>query len=166
VPGQNKPLVWGVFVLLVVGMVYGALYFYKSSLVSSAQSIDNDLASLEQKRDKPTEEKLLLLSKKLAVVGPLLASHIFWSEAFIKIQQLTATQVQFKNLNASLNNKEVTFKAEAANYTTVARQIASFLSDKSILNVSLGKVSSLPTGRVEMGMSLTFDPVTFLSKPK
>lgn len=165
-PGQNKPLVFSIILAVIVGAVYGALYFYKSSLLSTAQSIDNELAALEQRRDKPTEEKLLLLNKKLAVVGPLLSGHVYWSEAFARIQRLTQPQVQFKTLSAGTSDKKLIFKANAPNYMTVARQIAAFLSDGSIADITLDKVATLPSNKVEFNMSMIFDPKTFLAKPK
>lgn len=163
-PGQNRPLVLGmVFVLLIAGLYFG-LMFYKNSVLSSISRIDEQLMALEKSRDKKLEQKLLDLNQQLAVVGPLLSSHIFWSQALTKIQNLTQPQVQAQTLNADSVGKKITLKAVAANYTTIAKQIAAFYTDEAITDIVLNKAQNLTTGRIEFTMQLIFDPNKFLMK--
>lgn len=145
-----------VLVAVIAGLYLGAR-LYRASVVSNIQSVDGDLSALEQKRDKTTEDKLLSLNKKLSVVMPLVASHFYWTDGLARIEKLIQPQVQFKSLSAGVSDKRVNFKAEAANYSVVARQIAAFLGDPAFTNVSVGKVLSLSTGRIEFSIQLDFD---------
>lgn len=157
VRGENTYLTASVIFVGVIVVIYLGAYLYYSSIVSGIKSINNDLATLEQNRDKNTEDKLLALNQKLSVVGPILASHFYWTDALVKIGKLTQPQVQFKSVSAGIGDKKINFKAEAANYTVVAHQIAAFLGDQAFTNVAIGKVLSLSTGRVEFNMQLDFD---------
>jgi hypothetical protein len=166
VPGQNRPVVLSlVFVLLILGLYLG-LMFYNNSILSSLTLADEQLAALEKSRDKKLEQKLLDLKGQLAVVGPLISSHSFWSQGFSKIQSLVQPQVQFKSINAGGGAAKIIFQATAANYTTIAKQIAAFYADDSITDIVLNKASSLPTGRVDFTMQLMFDRSKFLMKSK
>ena len=157
-------MVWSlVFVFLVMGFYLG-LMFYKNSILSSLTQADEQLAALEKSRDKNLEQKLLNLKGQLSVVGPLISSHLFWSQGLSKIQSLVQPQVQFKSVNASSTAAKIVFQATAANYTTVAKQIAAFYADDSITDIVLNKASSLPTGRVDFTMQLMFDLNKFLVK--
>lgn len=163
-PGQNRSLVLGFIVLLLIGGLYFGLLTYKQSLFSEVSSIDKQLADQEKSRDKQLETRLLDFNKQLAVVNPLISAHTFWSEAFIKIQSLTQPQVQFKSISADASSKKISISAVAANYTTVARQIASFYTIDSLTDVALNKVESKSTGQVELTMQLFFDPNKLLIK--
>src|SRR3989344_2023614 len=83
-PGQNRHLVFGFIVLGVVLGLYLGLSSYKESLLSEVTALSQQLSDLERARDKQLEIKLLDLNKQLAVINPLLNSHVFWSTAFIK----------------------------------------------------------------------------------
>ena len=147
VPGQNRPLVFSaVFALLILGLYFG-LMFYKNSVLSSISQIDEQLTTLENSRDKKLEQKLLDLSQQLGVINPLLNSHVFWSQALTKIQNLTQPQVQIQTLGADGLSKKLTIKAVAANYTTIAKQIAAFYTDESITDIILNKAQGLKIGR-------------------
>jgi len=74
-------------------------------------------------------------------------------------------QIQFKTIGADVLGKKIVITALASNYTTVARQIASFYTLDSITDVVLNKVQSQPGG-VELSMQLFFDPNRLLIKDK
>jgi len=164
VPGQNKPVVLSlVFAVAVLGLYFG-LMFYNNSILSSVSRADEQLAALEKSRDRKLEQKLLGLKDQLSVVGPLISSHLFWSQGFSKIQSLVQPQVQFKSLNADGPAAKIIFQATAASYTTIAKQIAAFYTDDSITDIILNKASLLPGGRIDFTMQLMFDPAKFLMK--
>jgi len=162
VPGENRFLVLGfVFVLIVVGLYFG-LVFYQNSISSSAVGLDNQLAAIEKSRDKTQEVKLLDLSQQLSIVGPLLSGHFVWSDAFTKIQNLSLPQIQYQSINTNVSSKRFLFEALAPSYTSIAKQIAAFYSDDSITDITLNKISPLPTGKLRFSLQLFFDPNKFL----
>lgn len=165
VPGQTRPLVLGMVFLIIVLAAYFGLLTYKNSVLSSVANVDGQLADLERSRDKKLESDLLATQQQLSVVNPLLASHLIWSDAFGKIQKITQPQVQFQSIDADFNSRKIIFKALTANYTTLAKQVAAFYSDDSISDLTLSKVTSLPTGRIEFSMQLNFDVKKFLLAP-
>lgn len=166
VPGQNRSVVLSsIFILVLLGLYLG-LMFYNNSILSSVTQADEQLAALERSRDKKTEQKLLGLKNQLSVIGPLLSSHLFWSQGLSKIQSLVQPQVQVKTMNADGPAKKIVFQATAASYTVIAKQIAAFYTDDSIADIILNKAVSLTSGKVDFTMQLMFDPAKFLIKSK
>ncbi len=165
VPGENRFLFLGAAVLAAVFVLFLGANFYTSFLTKKIASIDADLMTLEEQRDKKNEESLLLLNKQLSLISNLLNNHIFWSKGLSKIESLLQNQVQFETFSASTIDNKFSFKALAANYTVVARQIAAFLSDESIADVSLNNVNTLTNGKLEFNMKLDLDKTKFLKQP-
>ncbi len=164
-PGQNRLLIWGLIVLaLVIGLYFG-LMVYRQFLFSEALAVNTKLSDLEKSRDKQAETRLLNLKNQLAVVSPLLSSHFLWSDALTKVQSLVEPQVQFKNINADAIGQKIIISAFAANYTTIAKQIASFYSIDSVTDIILNNVQSRSTG-VDFTMQLFFNDSQLLTKAK
>lgn len=163
-PGENRIVVTGVVLLVIVITLSTGIYFYKNSIETKLASLDTDLAELEQQRNKQAEQNLILFNKQVSMLSKLLNEHTYWTIGLAKIEALTQPQVQFDSLTATVTENKLGLKAIASNYTTIARQIAAFLSDKSIKDITLSKVSTLPNGRLEFSMQIIFDRDKFLKK--
>ena len=161
-PGENRLLTIGGVLFAIIFILSGGLYFYKNFLENKLTAFDAEIVALEQQRNRQAEENILVFNKQISMLSNLLSEHTYWTTAFSKIESLTQNQVQFSAISASLASNRIDFRATAANYTTVARQIASFVSDESITDVALNKISTLTNGRLEFNMQLTFDRSKFL----
>jgi len=162
IPGENKLILVGGVVFAIVAVLAGGLYFYQSSLENKLSSLDTEISNLEQQRNKQAEQNLIVFNKQVSMLSNLINNHAYWTTAFSKIEGLTQSQVQFENIVAMLADNKIDLKAIASNYTTIARQIAAFLSDESIKDVNLSKVSILTNGRLEFTMQIVFDKSKFL----
>ncbi len=164
VPGENRLIYAGTTILVLMLVVTGGLYFYRGTLEDTKSRLDAEIINLEKDRDKKIETSLLTLSKQLSLISTLLDSHIIWSKALSKIENLLQPQVQFLSFSAAISDNRFEFKALANNYTVVARQIAAFVSDDSIKDVSLTDVHVLTTGKLEFSIKLEFDKTKFLKE--
>ena len=164
VPGENRLVYTGITVLILVFVLVGGLYFYKKSLENQKTELDAEIVRLDKDRNKDIETNLLTLNKQLSLLSTLLDSHILWSKALNKIENLLQPQVQFLSFSAAVIDNRFEFKALAANYTVVARQIASFVSDDSIKDIALTDVHVLTSGKLEFSIKLEFDKTKFLKE--
>ena len=161
-PGENRILIIGFVVFAISVILAGGMYFYQNSLENKLASLDADIVVLEQKRNKQAEQNILVFDKQASMLSNLLNEHTHWTTGFSKIESLTQAQIQFDSITATLADNKIDFKAIAANYTTIARQIAAFLSDESIKDINLSKVNTLTDGRLEFTMQIIFDKSKFL----
>ena len=162
-PGENRLLIIGAAVLAIVIVLAGGLYLYNNSLENKLVSLDAEILALEQQRNRQSEQNILIFNKQISMLSNLLDKHAYWTTAFSKIEGLTQGQVQFDSITATLANNKIDLKATAANYTTIARQIAAFLSDESVTDINLSRVNTLTNGRLEFTMQITFDRSKFLT---
>lgn len=163
-PGENRMITIGLVVLVITAILILALYFYKNSLENKVTGLDSEITALEQQRNKQTEQSIITLNKQISLLSGLIANHVYWSLAFSKIESLLQTQVQFESVTTSLAENKVDIKGVASNYTTIARQIASFLSDKSFVDINLNKVTTLTNGQLQFSMQLIMDKNTLKAK--
>ena len=164
IPGENRLIYAGITVLVLMLVLTGGLYFYKSTLEDTKTGLDEQIINLEKERDKKVEANLLTLSKQLSLISTLLDSHIIWSKALSKVENLLQPQVQFLSFSAAVSDNKFEFKALATSYTVVARQIASFVSDDSIEDVTLNSIRVLTNGKLEFGIKLEFNKIKFLKE--
>lgn len=164
VPGENRLVYVGITVLVLMLVLVGGLYYYRSGLEDKKTELDAKIVNLEKDRDKKVEQNLLTLNKQLSLISTLLDSHVLWSKAFSKVEGLLQPQVQFLSFSAAVSDNKFEFKALANNYTVVARQIAAFVSDDSIKDIALTNVHVLTTGKLEFSIKLDFDKTKFLKE--
>jgi len=162
-PGENRLIIIGGIIFAIVAVLSGGMYFYQNNLENKLTSLDAEIISLEQQRNKQAEQNILVFNKQISMLSDLLNKHAYWTTAFSKIEGLTQSQVQFESITATLANNKIDLKAIAANYTTIARQIAAFLSDESITDINLSRVNTLTNGQLEFIMQIVFDRNKFLT---
>lgn len=161
VPGENRFVYTGIAVIVLMVVLIGSLYFYKTKLEEEKTVLDTSIENLEKERDKKVESNLLTLNKQLSLISTLLDSHIVWSKALGKIESLLQSQVQLVSFSAAISDNRFDFKALGSNYTVVAKQIAAFVSDDSIKDITLTDVHVLTSGKLEFSIKLEFDKNKF-----
>lgn len=164
VPGENRYLYIGSAILGAVLVLSFSLGKYQTSLEGQIEQLNEQIVALEQSRGKKDEDNLRILKDRLLVTTDLVKEHIYWTRALTIIESVLQSEVQFESLAGSIRDKKVNIKATAANYAVLARQIASFLAGEGILDVSIGRISPIGTGKIEFDMGLSFDMERFVQK--
>lgn len=157
VPGENRLIYFGLAVLILVGALFGIVSFYLSSLKDRVAELDNELVTLEGKRDKKFEKEALVWNRRLSLAGGLIKNHIIWSQAMHRVEAVTPSSVEFSNFHAVLQDNMVEVKATAPSYTVIARSIAALSANPVFTDVVLNKISGLPSGFLEYDLRVTFD---------
>ena len=99
-PGENKPLYWGMAILSLVIVLFAGLKAYSSILSKNLADLNDTALALEQKRDRNFEKELLVLDQRFSAASGLISNHIVWSNALTKIQKLAPFQIQIDPLYA------------------------------------------------------------------
>lgn len=165
-PGENKLLYWSLGFLLLVVLVWGGLkvweYQLAKQITDPTTGLDKQIQDQDKLRDRTYEEQTLSLNQKLNLVGGLLDNHIIWSNALRRLQNLTPPQIQLVNLGAKVYENKLQIEGLAADYSTIARQIKSYLSEAGIAEVLVQEIKLMPTGRLQYQMVITINKDKFL----
>lgn len=164
IPGENRLLFLGSAVLIIVVVLFVGLNLYVSSFQAKIDSLDSELKILDSQRDKPAEQLILLAKDQFTAVEGIVSNHIVWSHILRKFQIKTSPQFQFKVMKGSFAENKADIEAEAANYTVIARQISSYLSEEIVKDIKLNEIKLLPSGRISVNMRIIFDQKDILLK--
>lgn len=165
VPGENKYIYIGLIVLAVVVAAAFGLGFYLKGLETKIADIDASLADLEKRREPKKEQGLLLFQRQSAQISSVLNNHIFWTQAFQKMESLLQPNIKVISMQSNTTDNSVQFTGEAPNYLTLARQVAAFTNDDTIVDVSVDNVKINQVGRITFALMFKFNKSKFLTRP-
>ncbi len=164
VPGENRYIGIGISIIVVVTIVSFMLNSYASTLQTKADDLTSQIARLNQQRDKKAEADILAFDRQSKLLTKLLGDHVYLTKAFDRLGNLVQTQVQIKSMKVDTDGARVTFSGVAASYSTVAHQIASFLADDSVQDVTLSTLKTGGNGIVEFGAEILLNQQKFFKK--
>ena len=166
IPGENRFLYAGSAILGAAIVISFWFNFSIKSLESQMNTTDEQLFILEQKRDEKAEENIQTIRRQISLTSKLIDEHVYSTKAFSKLGSLMQENIQVKSVSYELTTGKFDLVGLAGSYTTIARQIASFLSDDSIMDVSVGKMKPNPDGTIEFGFTLSYNQVKLFKKVK
>jgi hypothetical protein len=152
----------GVFLIILVVAGYVAADFYLTSLNDELGVLDEQVSGIEQRRDKDAESDVKTLNSQLALIGNLLDGHVFWTEGFDRMEDLTVPQLRFVSMNADAAKGEIAARVQATSYSELAKQISSYFADDAIESVDVSGITLLGTGQVEASLLIKFNKSKFL----
>lgn len=162
VRGENRLLYIGSAILGAVLVTSFALARYEVYLGDKIKALDDQLLALEEQRDEAEETGMIVINDQLRLTSQLLATHIDWPKAFDKIETLLQGQVQFESMSGNILDETLDINGFAPNYSVIAKQIASFMSDGGVDDVLLSKTNSLPNGMVQFNLRIKFNKSDFV----
>ncbi len=165
VRGENRFLYIGSAILGATLVVMFSFARYEASLTGQLQTINDNILALERTRNKNEEQNLRLVKDQIESTSSLLHNHLYWTQAMDKIVSLLQSGVRFKTLSAQSNTKKISISVQATNYSALAKQAASFLTEDSLSNFSITKIAPLTSGIIETGFEIEFDVDKLLKKP-
>lgn len=146
-----------ILALLILSLlVYGGLLIYKKSLTQDKNNVDQKLSDLESKRDNKLENAIYRADKKLTSVENLFKSHFYWSNVFVKIEQLVVPGVYFKEAKTNIADDGIglILTGNSNTYTDLAKQMVSFGEDTIVEKVELSDIKPNESGGIEFVLSI------------
>ncbi|MDP3697624.1 MAG: hypothetical protein Q8R55_06485 [Candidatus Taylorbacteria bacterium] len=165
VPGENRFLYIGSAVLGSIIVVVFWLNLEAQSFKDQIKMFDEQILSLDQNRNKQSESNISVLNRQLTLTSQLINEHIYFSKAISKLESLMQDKIQIESLSIK-SNGEFSFTGFATNYTIVARQIAVFLVEDSILDIQLGEMNPQADGLLKFNIQIDFDKTKFIQNKK
>ena len=147
----------GVSIGVLIVITTAILSSYAANLQDKVDDLDGQLRQTEEQRDKDTERTLVNVKQQLRVVGTLLESKRYWSQALDRMQDMLRLSVQLDRMEATAADGTIAFHAIADSYATVARQLRAFIDGEGVTDVEVGSVQTTSGGGVEFDAKLIID---------
>ena len=166
IPGENKLIYVSLGLIALALIITGGLWLYSNKLTIKIVTADEGIATLEKQRGelKEAEQKLVTLSKQISLTNQILKNHLYWSIGLSKIETSLQGNIQFKSFSTNMSEETFRIQALSDSYTTIAKQLAAFVAEDSIKDISLDNVNALNSGKLDFNTKIKFDKTKFLQK--
>lgn len=154
IPGENRRLYMGLVLLFIVCGVFFLLSSRASRLEEELTLIDVQIASLEGERDKKAETELIALRKQIVSMSKLFKGHTYATKAIDRLEGKLEPGIVVKSFKWTAERKTISLAMQARDYTSVSKQVATFLADDQISDVILGALRHDNDGAILFGADL------------
>jgi len=144
-------------VFILVLLLWGGLYFYKKSLVNQVSDLKKQQAEVFDSQDKELAAKIVDFENGSALVQGLLKNHVYSSNLFARLEDLTLPNVQWQTFSFSKTDNHISARGFSSDYSGLAKQILA-LQGGGFYNLSVGDISLDKTGGVAFQIVFNFDP--------
>ncbi len=151
------------FVLLVVFLATGALYFYKGMLTKDIAQMENNL-NLAKNRFEPSKiTELQILDKRLRASTEILSHHIAITPVFQALSAITMKTIRYTKFSYNLGDTKdakiiVQMSGLAIGYRSVALQSDLFTKNKNLIDPVFSNLALDDKGNVLFDLEFSVDP--------
>lgn len=150
--------------LAIIGLLFVGLALYQQKISGQEEEVTAKVNESEMVYNqlKAKEEALSAWSKKVAAIQTLLDNHVYWTNFFAKLQQITSPAVYYKDINTAVDGT-VTLSAVASSYLAVAKQYLAYQqADQIIKEVKIANLAGdANSGEIGFSVNLRFFPEVF-----
>lgn len=155
--------VFVIIFLVIMGLVAGGLFVYKSYLIKQKESLSLSLNKVRDSFEKEIIDELELFDKKTTVAQDILDSHIVLSPLFELVGDLTIPFIQYTKFEHQTNEKGFFVKMSgiARDYKSIAIQADVFNTSKGryFKNVVFSNLMKDKSNYVTFNIEFNVDPI-------
>ena len=172
-------LLGSIFILFVVLLGTGGIYFYKTSLNNNLTSMQTSLNNYKNNFEPSEITKLQLLDKRLQASTEILNNHIAISPIFAELENITMNTVRFTKFSfgstdsssgatntttttTNSNTIDIKMSGIATDYRSVALQSDLFNQDKNFINPVFSNLTLDNNGNVVFDLEFSV-PLSFVN---
>lgn len=147
--------------IAVLGLVfvsYFALIGYKlllnnqiKEIQTQVQSVQDEISGFSGAQNSEPDKELVLIK----LIKKNLSDHIYWTNFFEKLEQVTLPMVQFSDFSGNAENKTVSMKGKTVSYTTMAQQMAIFNESQDFFSKNIfSGIAKTSQGNISFDLEL------------
>jgi hypothetical protein len=147
--------------LILMGMAYGGVYLYRTSIESSLDGLTRNLAKIEEELDSDIIQEIVRVDKGLAVAQNLLSQHVYSSRLFTFFEDNTLATVQYSDFSYVFGSRSVTLSAVADSYVSLDEQIRILRNSPLVRSVQFSNIDMMDDGLIGFSLILVFNENIF-----
>ena len=156
-------LLASIFILFVVLLATGGLYFYKGVVAKNIADMENTLVLAKNRFEPSKITELQTLDKRLRASTEILSKHITVTPVFTALNDLTMKTVRYTKFSYDLGtdkNSTVNIKisGQAIGYRSIALQSDLLGTNKSFIDPVFSNLTLDNSGNVLFDLEFSVDP--------
>ena len=156
-------LLASIFILFVVLLATGGLYFYKGAVAKNIADMENTLVLAKNRFEPSKITELQTLDKRLRASTEILSKHITVTPVFTALNDLTMKTVRYTKFSYDLGtdkNSTVNIKisGQAIGYRSIALQSDLLGTNKSFIDPVFSNLTLDNSGNVLFDLEFSVDP--------
>ncbi len=149
--------------VVVVGGVYGGIYYYRQNLEKSLDGLTSELSQLEKDLDVNLIQEMARVDRGLRTARALLTAHIHSSKLFSLLEEHTLADVYYTTFSYAYGGG-VSLGGRASDFLALHRQLGEFRSFPAITRVALENIALVKDEKssgIDFTINITLDENVF-----
>jgi len=156
-------LVASIFILFVVLLATGGLYFYQGIMTKNIANLGNTLTLAQNRFESSEITKLQVLDKRLRASSEVLSKHIAITPIFNALEQLTMKTVRFTKFSYNLGTDknatvDIQMSGIAIGYSSIALQSDLLATNKNLIDPVFSNLTLDNSGNVVFDLRFSVNP--------
>ena len=152
-----------VLILILAGIFYGSLKFYKASLKKRNQELQERIQENKKRKAELQKEEVFNFQGKIDILEELLKKHLYWTTFFRFLEESTMPKVYFTNFSADVSDNQVNLEGITPSLSALAQQIVVFKTQELVEEVKLLNLNFVEEG-IKFSISLKISPQAWQKK--
>ncbi|OGE78936.1 MAG: hypothetical protein A2751_00125 [Candidatus Doudnabacteria bacterium RIFCSPHIGHO2_01_FULL_46_14] len=161
-PKSLLPLYLVIGLLVVEGLAFGTLLYYKKSIdrLVNAAELESSQLDLQMRQTETQLKDAISYQGRLNNFKNLLNSHIFWSPLFKELGDFTYKPVSFDTFQADIQKNRIVVTGSAPTYRDIAKVILGLKKSEKFTDIIFqsGGVSKGEETGFGFSLDIGFDP--------
>lgn len=125
--------------LVLVGIAYGGIYYYRKNLEQSLDGLTRELSQLEEDLDSKIIQEIARVDRGLRTARSLLAAHVYSSNLFLLLEEHTLADVYYTTFDYKFETG-VGLSGKARDFITLHRQLEELRSLPLVTHLTLESI--------------------------
>lgn len=166
-PAQKLPLWQNILFYLSLALLVASIFSFfllERSLKNSKSSLRNLEETLTREktpREVNLEKDILSWQKKIRNFSQLFSEHLYSSNGFDFIEDITHPQVWLKQISMDSKESKIVASGHTESFTTLGQQLLILEKEPKIESFNLSSLTIGEKGGVNFNLSLSLDPEIF-----
>lgn len=126
-----------VLFLVLVGLAYGGIYFYRQSAQETLDGLTRELAQLEEDLDSEVINEIARVDRGLRMARSLLAAHVYSSNLFSLLEDHTLVDVYYTDFGYAFEDDGIVVTGFADGFISLHQQLQEIRSIPLVTGVVL-----------------------------
>jgi hypothetical protein len=153
----GKLLFLSIFLLIIVIVLYLAANFYTNYINKSIADINNKIKNLSNEISASDRNEVLGFYSQLINLKGLLASHIYTSKIFNRLELVTHPKVAFSSFSYDGKNNSLKLEAYTDSLDSLAQQLLAFQKVTDFTKVNISDIR-LSDNKISFSVEINFKP--------